>query len=122
MILIDTSVWADHFRLADPHVSQLLADGRIAMHPFVIGELALGNLSDRAATVAALRALPSPTVATESQFLALVVDSGLAGTGIGFVDAHLLAAVRLTPDLRLWTRDKRLDAKADVLGVRWVPE
>lgn len=121
MILIDTSVWADHFRKEDPHVSQLLGGGRVAMHPFVLGELALGNLRDRATTVIALRALPATVIATEEQFLTLVVDHDVSGSGIGFVDAHLLAAALLNSDLQLWTRDKRLDAKADHLGARWTP-
>lgn len=121
MILIDTSVWADHFRTADRYISQLLIGGNVFMHPFVLGELALGNLNDRPTTVAALRALPTAPVATETEFLDVVGAHGLAATGLGFVDAHLLAAALLIPDLRLWTRDKRLDAKADLLGVRWVP-
>lgn len=119
MILVDTSVWADHFRQADNRLSGLLVDARVVMHPFVTGELALGNLRDWEATVAILRGLPRAAVATEADLLALVALHGLVGTGIGFVDAHLLAATRLMPGLQLWTRDKRLDAKAGALGVRW---
>lgn len=121
MILVDTSVWADHFRTADEDLAALLADGRVVMHMFVTGELALGNLSPWNATVEALRGLPRVPVASEPDLLALVADQSLAGSGVGFVDVHLLAAARSMPGLRLWTRDKRLDAKAKAMGLSWEP-
>lgn len=97
----------------------LLGEGQVMSHPFVTGELALGNLRPWEATVAMLRALPRAKIASESELLALVAGQRLAGTGIGFVDTHLLAACRLTPGLRLWSRDKRLAAHAETLEVGW---
>lgn len=119
MILVDTSVWADHFRKADPVLILLLVEERIAIHPFVIGELALGNLRDWHDTVAMLGELPQMSVATQEQYLSLVFDEGLIATGIGFVDAYLLASAHQNPGTRLWTRDKRLAARAEAMDLGW---
>jgi hypothetical protein len=81
-------------------------------HPFVLGELALGQLRQRATVLQALAELPQATIATEAEVLALIDQAGLAGSGLGYVDAHLLAATRLTQGARLWTRDRRLAAVA----------
>jgi predicted nucleic acid-binding protein len=117
-VLVDTSVWADHFRAADGQLSALLGAGMIRMHPFVLGELALGNLHDWRRTVDRLRALPSLPVVSHDFLLDHVAEQALVGTGIGFVDAHLLAAADLSRT-RLWTRDKRLHAHAERLGLDW---
>ena len=99
----------------------LLSEGRVVIHAFVIGELALGNLPDRQATIAALRDLPHvPTVSLEA-FLHGAVEEDMVAAGIGFVDVHLLLSVRREPGLRLWTRDKKLAAMADAAGVNWAP-
>jgi predicted nucleic acid-binding protein len=119
MILVDTSVWADHFRKAEPVLALMLAEGRIAIHPFVIGELALGNLRNWHDTVATLGELPQMPVAAQEQYLSLIFDEGLIATGIGFVDAHLLASAQHSPGTRLWTRDKRLVARAEAMGLGW---
>ena len=107
MILVDTSVWVDHFRNVEPHLQDLLTSRQVLCHPFVIGELALGNLRDRAIALRHLGRLPPAVVAKNGEVLAMIESSGLAGRGIGYVDAHLLAAVRLC-GARLWARDKRL--------------
>ncbi|HEX6161228.1 MAG TPA: PIN domain-containing protein [Thermoanaerobaculia bacterium] len=117
MILVDTSVWVDHFRKGVSALAQSLDDGEILMHPFVIGELACGNLKDRTEVLHLLHALPSATVADDAETLLFIEHRMLMGRGIGYVDAHLLAAVALTPDARLWTRDKRLAAVASDLGL-----
>ena len=90
-------------------------------HPWVTGERALGNLGNRAEVIALLRNLPRATVAADEEVLGLIERAALAGMGIGYVDAVLLAATRLTPDARLWTRDTRLSAVAVRLGVGFVP-
>jgi predicted nucleic acid-binding protein len=121
LILVDTSVWVDHARSPIDELEGLLAAALIVQHPFVTGELSLGNLSDRNLIIQLLNCLPPATVAADTDFLTFVAHTGLAGTGIGFVDAHLLAACRLAPGTLLWSRDKRLDRWADNLQVAWRP-
>lgn len=112
MILVDTSVWVDHLRVGDPRLVELLTDGQVLGHPWVTGELALGRLSRRSEILDLLHNLPQATVATDAEVLTLITDRQLFGRGIGYVDAHLLAATLLTSGARLWTRDKRLAAVA----------
>lgn len=117
MILVDTSIWIDHLRASDERLVRLLGEGQVLAHPFVIGELALGNLRNRDAVLGALQDLPQAGVATESEVLGFIGAKGLFGLGIGYIDAHLLAAVLLTPGSMLWTRDKRLFAASAQLGI-----
>lgn len=117
MILADSSVWIDHFRQGDRALAELLETQAIVIHPFVIGELALGNLRQREMILDDLRALPQAQVATDPEVLDFIARHGLAGQGIGHIDAHLLAASRLTPDCLLWTRDKRLRAVAERMAL-----
>lgn len=121
MILIDTSVWVDHLRAGDATLSDLLDGGRVLSHPFVIGELALGSLRQRAVILNALGELPQATVASDEEVLHFIDREGLFGLGIGYVDAHLLAAVRLTPGAQLWTRDRRLLVAATQLSLAAAP-
>ncbi len=93
-------------------MAALLERREVLAHPFVIGEIALGTLQGRALILQALADLPQASVARESEVLRFVEQQALFGLGIGYLDVHLLAAVRLTPDARLWTRDKRLHAAA----------
>jgi predicted nucleic acid-binding protein len=95
----------------------LLDAGRVLAHPLVIGELALGNLQQRDLILSALQDLPQAGVATGREVLHFVDQHLLFGLGIGYVDAHLLAAIRLTSGAELWTRDKRLKGAADRLGL-----
>jgi predicted nucleic acid-binding protein len=117
MILADTSIWIDHLRTGDARLSTSLHASRIITHPFVIGELALGRLKQRGKILTALADLPQAPVATASEVLHFIEQNGLAGQSIGYVDAHLLAAVRLGDGTTLWTRDKRLRAIAERLGL-----
>jgi predicted nucleic acid-binding protein len=117
VILVDTSVWVDHLRSGDATLADLLTAGRALAHPFVIGELALGGLRQRDVILTDLQDLPQAVVAGDAEVLRLIELQALHGRGIGYVDAHLLAAARLTPDGLLWTRDKRLHAVADQLGL-----
>lgn len=117
MILVDTSVWIDHLRRGDTPLATLLDAGRVLSHPFVVGELALGGLRQRDIVLGALRDLPQASVATGMEVMDFIGRHALYGLGIGYVDAHLLAAVRLTPGTSLWTRDKRLLAAAEQLGL-----
>lgn len=117
MILVDTSIWIDHLRQRDERLNKLLNQGQVLAHPFVIGELALGSLQNRAAILSALQDLPQAPVATEGEVLSFIEQNALYGIGIGYIDAHLLAAVRLSPGATLWTRDKRLLAAGTGLGL-----
>lgn len=117
MILVDTSIWIDHLRASDERLTQLLEAGQVLVHPFVIGEMALGNLRNRDTVLGALQDMPQAAVATEPEVLRFIGTKGLFGLGIGYIDAHLLAAVLLTPGALLWTRDKRLLAASAQLGV-----
>jgi len=112
MILADTSVWIDHLREGDPRLVDLLGKGLVCTHPFVIGELACGTLSRRAEILSLLQALPQAARASDAEVLFFIEEHGLAGRGIGLIDAHLLAATRLSPPVLLWTRDRRLGAIA----------
>lgn len=117
MRLIDTSVWVDHIRAAEPEVVATLRARRALMHPFVLGEIALGNLAERERTLTRLAALRRPALADDGMVFELIDRERLYGSGVGYVDAHLLASTLLTPQARLWTRDRRLAAAAERLGV-----
>jgi predicted nucleic acid-binding protein len=115
VILVDTTVWVDHLRRGDKALAELLDTGTVLGHPFVTGELALGNLRQRDLVLNTLRDLPQASVATEQEVLHFINRHVLFGLGIGYVDAHLLAAVQLTAGAALWTRDRRLRRAADQL-------
>jgi len=117
LILVDTSVWIDHFRATDDLLVTLLEAGMVALHPFVVGELALGNLRDRRSVIRYLAAQPMLAPVDDADVLGFIDRNGLGGRGIGYVDAHLLAAVSGTEGVGLWTRDRRLAAIALELGV-----
>lgn len=108
MILVDTSIWIDHLRKTDTQLQSLLMAGQVLAHPFVIGELALGNLKDGNTVLEDLQNLPAALLASDGEVLRFIVQHTLHGLGIGYIDVHLLAAVKLTPDTMLWTRDRRL--------------
>jgi len=112
MILADTSVWVDHLNHADMRLANLLDRELVVAHAFVLGEVSLGHLRQRQSVIKAFRELPQATVASDDEVLDMIERLALAGSGIGYVDAHLLAATRLTYDCQLWTNDKRLDAVA----------
>jgi predicted nucleic acid-binding protein len=118
VILVDTSVWVDHLRRVDEALAELLDAGRVLAHPLVIGELALGSLRQRDLV---LQDLPQACVATDREVLHFVDQHLLFGLGIGYVDAHLLAAVGLTAGAALWTRDRRLRGAAARLGFAIAP-
>ena len=117
MILVDTSIWVDHLRDGDPALVTVLDQEQALAHPWVTGELALGRLRDRAGVLQLLDQLPQAVVATAAELLAFIEHNKLFGVGIGYVDAQLLANARLTEDAELWTRDWRLHAVADRLGL-----
>ena len=107
MILVDTSVWVDHLRRGNARLSALLEDGQASWHPFVLGELLLGNLRADSEVPALIRELPAAEVADHEEVIALVRRHALAGSGVGWVDVHLLCSAALS-SFRLWTLDRRL--------------
>ena len=117
MILVDTSVWVDHLRATDDRLADLLDQGQVLIHPFVIGEIALGSLRQRTVILEALRALPAAVAASDGEVLHFIQANRIMGLGVGWVDAHLLASVRLTVGSSLWTRDRRLRAAAEGLDL-----
>jgi predicted nucleic acid-binding protein len=120
MILADTSVWVQFFRSGDSELRTLLEEGLVAMHDVVLGELACGNLRDRSRTISELRLLPRIEAATTEETLALIANHGLHGRGLGWIDAHLLAAALLAP-VGLYTRDRALAKAANDLAVAHFP-
>jgi len=117
VILIDTAIWIDHLRSSDAVLVNLLEAEQVLSHPFVIGEIALGTLRQRDQILAELHDLPQAEVATDREVLQFIGRDRLFGLGIGYIDAHLLASTRLTPDALLWTRDRRLRGVANKLGL-----
>ena len=115
MILVDTSVWIDHLRKPEPRLMAALEPGQALIHPFVVGELACGNLKNRVELLSLLLDLPPAPVATDAEALGFIDRHELMGRGIGYLDVHLLASVALADTARLWTRDKRLAAVPDRL-------
>ncbi|MFN3516751.1 MAG: type II toxin-antitoxin system VapC family toxin [Novosphingobium sp.] len=117
MIIVDSSVWIDHFRNADPVLIDALLTQRVLQHPMVTLELALGSIPRRDATLADLGLLPQAPLIEADKLLPFINQEALHGTGIGLIDAHLLASARLSTGTRLWTRDKRLAAQSARLGL-----
>jgi predicted nucleic acid-binding protein len=110
-VLADTSVWIDHFRHGNARLAALLETGQVLTHPFVVGELACGNLAKRVEVLRLLRELPAVVSATDDEVLAFVERHRLMGAGIGWIDAHLLAAAALT-GTKLWSLDAKLTRAA----------
>jgi predicted nucleic acid-binding protein len=121
VILLDTSVWIDHMRRSEPRLVAALSEEGVLIHPFVTAEVALGSIARRDAVIAVLDALPQAPVATPGEVMRLIEHERLHGLGIGYVDAHLLASARLA-GAAIWTRDRRLQAAGERLGVAAVPE
>ena len=114
MVLVDTSIWVTHLRQGSRQLEKLLMDAEVMCHPFVIGELACGNLKNRHEIISLLQSLPMALTIEFEEFLFFIDKNKLMGKGIGFVDIHLLASTQLT-GIMLWTADKRLRSAADQL-------
>lgn len=120
MVLADTSVWVDHLRSDEPALRDLLAQGKVLGHPLLVGELSVGSIRSRVATLRALDRLPQGIVEKHSEVRQFIELQTLFGRGVGFIDLHLLLSVRLTPDALLWTRDKRLHGLAKEMSLAYV--
>jgi predicted nucleic acid-binding protein len=119
MIVVDSTIWIDHQHRGIDQLGELMALKAALMHPFVLGEIALGNLRDHSGFIAFARDLPQPPLAEIQEVLNLIVNARLHGSGIGYVDAHLIASTMLIPGGVLWTSDKRLSAVAERLNIKF---
>jgi predicted nucleic acid-binding protein len=117
LILADTSVWIDHFRSGNKNLRKALNQGQIVIHSWIVAELALGSLRERAKTLAMLDLLPQVRVAQLSELRLMIEARRLYSLGIGLTDAHLIASVFLNPPTLLWTKDKPLRRVAEALGI-----
>ncbi|MGH3995209.1 MAG: type II toxin-antitoxin system VapC family toxin [Pseudonocardiaceae bacterium] len=122
MILVDTSVWIDHLRAGNATLARLLERGAVLAHPWVVGELALGHLRQRREVIGLLNSLPQAAAATPREVLTLIENRELYGIGIGYVDAQLLAATKLTDGAMLWSNDRRLAAATSRLDCAFDPK
>ena len=116
MVLVDTSVWVAHLRHGAPELKARLQAGQVCCHPFIIGELACGNLKHRSLILSLLQALPQVIEAGHEEVMQFIDNYRLMGKGLGYIDLHLLASARLT-QVPLWTLDKKLDAVAGQLAL-----
>lgn len=118
MILADTSVWIAHLRWRLPDLATLLGEQQVLVHPFIIGELACGQIGQRTAILHFISELPRAALASHEEVLQFVEDRRLWGRGVGFIDFHLLASALLT-GCRFWTRDRKLSGIVAELGLGW---
>ncbi len=116
MIIVDTSIWIDHFRYGDADLRKIIEDDRLLCHPFVVGELALGSLRERDAVIAFLASQREAVIATHAEVMTVIERHSIFSMGIGYTDAHLLTSTLLDRRSSLWTRDKRLAAAAQKVG------
>lgn len=118
MVLVDTSIWVIHFRDGNRRLEKLLLDAEVACHPFIIGELACGNIKNRDEIISLLQSLPTNSTIELNDFLYFIERNKLIGMGLGFVDVHLLASAQLS-GIPLWTSDKRLKSAAIDLKIAY---
>ncbi len=118
MVLVDTSVWVSHLRDGDVGLEKLLNDGEVVCHPFIVGELACGNLNNRHDILMYLQSLPEANLAEDEEVLKFIENHELMGKGLGYIDVHLIAAAVLT-DVPLWTLDKTLDKITRKIGINY---
>jgi len=122
MILVDTSVWIDHLHVSEPALVKALETDQVAVHPYIIGELALGSVANRSEVLSLLSRLQMLPTLTHQELLSFLNTGGLWGRGLSLVDAHLLGSARLMSGVKLWTRDKRLQAGAKMASVTLLAE
>ncbi len=116
MVLVDTSVWVSHLRRGVVGLEKLLNGGEVVCHPFIVGELACGNLKNRREILTYLKSLPITILAEDEEILKFIENNQLMGKGLGYIDIHLTASAVLT-DVPLWTFDKTLDKLTKKIGI-----
>lgn len=115
MVLVDTSVWVAHFRAGNIGLEGLLNDGHVVCHPFIVGELACGNLRNRSEILSLLQTLPMAVLVEHEEVMQFIEDHVLMGKGLGYIDMHLIASAMLT-GVPIWTLDKKLNEVSSKLG------
>jgi predicted nucleic acid-binding protein len=120
MVLVDTSIWVHHLRQGGPSLERILNDGEVMCHPFIVGELACGNIRNRAEILSLLQILPQAMEVTHEEVLQFIERNHLMGKGLGYIDVHLCASALLT-GVPMWTYDKRLNQTNEALGIRYNP-
>jgi len=118
MVIVDTSIWVDHLRKGSLHLEKLLLEAKVVCHPFVIGELACGNIKNRNEFLSLIQTLPMAPIINLDEFLYFVEQNKLMDKGIGFIDTHLLASARLS-EIPLWTSDKKLKSVSMELNIAY---
>ena len=118
MVLVDTSVWVAHLRNGTIGLEALLDEGHVICHPFIVGELACGNLRKRSEILSLLQALPLVIPAEHEEVMQLIEIHHLMGKGLGYIDMHLLASALVT-QVPLWTLDRRLSGVSSKLGLAY---
>jgi hypothetical protein len=118
MVLVDTSVWVAHLRDGNVGLEELLNEGQAVCHPFIIGELACGNLKNRSLILSLLKSLPLATVAEHEEVMHFIGNKDLMGKGLGYVDIHLLTSAALS-GIPIWTLDRKLDGSSERLGLKY---
>jgi predicted nucleic acid-binding protein len=118
MVLVDTSIWVSHLRDGNARLEWLLKNGQVMCHWFIIGEIACGNIKNRAEILSLLRSLPAAIQASHEEVLFFIEDNKLMGRGLGYVDMHLSASAKLT-GVPLWTLDRSLDDINKILGISY---
>jgi predicted nucleic acid-binding protein len=118
MVLVDTSVWVDHLREGNSELVKLLDNGQVMCHPFIVGEIACGNLKNRKMILGLLRLLPQVVIAQHDEIMEFIEINHLMGKGLGYVDIHIAAAALLN-GIKMWTNDKSLIETAEMLGIRY---
>ena len=118
MVLVDTSVWVAHLRAGAIGLEALLNEGHVVCHPFIVGEIACGNLRNRSGILSLLQALPAAVQAEHEEVMQFIENDNLMGKGLGYIDMHLLASARLT-EVPLWTLDKKLNEVSSKLGLAY---
>ena len=118
MVLVDTSVWVSHLRHGNEDLQKLLHGGEVVCHPFIVGELACGNLKNRNEILTYLQSLPMTILTEDEEALRFIEDHQLMGKGLGYIDVHLIASAVLT-NVLLWTLDKTLDKFTEKIGIKY---
>jgi len=118
MILVDTSVWVDHFHQSDEYLKELLLSNQVCIHPYILGELSCGNIRNRKEVLSLLRTLKSIDLVLDEEVFILIEERKLFDKGLGFIDIHLLASA-LIHQVPIWTRDKSLRLVAEQLDISY---